>query len=31
MKEANIDCETVTNRVGEYYEYTIKIHSAAEV
>lgn len=31
MKEANIDCETVTNRVGEYYEYTIKIHSAAEI
>lgn len=31
MKEANIDCETVTNRVGEYYEYTIKIHSVAEV
>lgn len=31
MKEANIECETVTNRVGEYYEYTIKIHSAAEI
>lgn len=31
MKEANIECETVTNRVGEYYEYTIKIHSTAEV
>ncbi len=31
MKEANIDCETVTNRVGDCFEYTIKIHSAAEV
>lgn len=31
MKEANIDCETAMNRVGEYYEYTIKIHSAAEI
>lgn len=31
MKEANIDCETITNRVGDCYEYTIKIHSAAEI
>lgn len=31
MKEANIDCETFTNRVGDCYEYTIKIHSAAEI
>lgn len=31
MREANIDCETAMNRVGEYYEYTIKIHSAAEI
>lgn len=31
MKEANIDCETVMNRVGDCYEYTIKIHSAAEI
>ncbi|MGN1340095.1 MAG: ParB/RepB/Spo0J family partition protein [Oscillospiraceae bacterium] len=31
MKEANIDCETVMNRNGDYYEYTIKIHSAAEI
>lgn len=31
MKEANIDCETFMNRVGDYYEYTIKIHSAAEI
>lgn len=31
MKEANIDCETIMNRVGDCYEYTIKIHSAAEI
>lgn len=31
MKEANIDCETFMNRVGDCYEYTIKIHSAAEI
>lgn len=31
MKDANIDCETVMNRVGDCYEYTIKIHSAAEI
>lgn len=31
MKEANIDCETFMNRNGDYYEYTIKIHSAAEI
>jgi len=31
MKEANIECETVMNRVGDCYEYTIKIHSAAEI
>lgn len=31
MKEANIDCETKMNRVGDYYEYTIKIHSAVEI
>ncbi len=31
MKEANINCETVTNRVGDCFEYTIKIHSAAEI
>lgn len=31
MKEANIDCETFMNRVGDYYEYTIKIHSTAEI
>jgi len=31
MKEANIDCETVMNRVGDCYEYTIKIHSAVEI
>lgn len=31
MKEANIDCETIMNRVGDYYEYTIKIHSTAEI
>ena len=31
MKEANIDCETQMNRVGDCYEYTIKIHSAAEI
>ena len=31
MKEANIDCETFMSRDGEYYEYTIKIHSAAEI
>lgn len=31
MKEANIECETVLNRVGDCYEYTIKIHSAAEI
>lgn len=31
MKEANIQCETVMNRVGDCYEYTIKIHSAAEI
>lgn len=31
MKEANIECETVVNRVGDCYEYTIKIHSAAEI
>ncbi len=28
MREANIDCETVMNRVGDCYEYTIKIHAA---
>ena len=31
MKEANIECETVMNHVGDCYEYTIKIHSAAEI
>ena len=31
MKEANIDCETIMNRVGDCYEYTIKIHSTAEI
>ncbi len=31
MKEANIDCETVMNHVGDCYEYTIKIHSAVEI
>lgn len=31
MKEANIDCEAKMNRVGDCYEYTIKIHSAAEI
>ena len=31
MKEANINCETVTNRVGDCFEYTIKIHSATEI
>lgn len=31
MKEANIDCETVTNHVGDCFEYTIKIHSAAGI
>lgn len=31
MKEANIDCETVMNRVGDCYEYIIKIHSAVEI
>lgn len=31
MKEANIDCETFMNRVGDCYEYTIKIHSTAEI
>ncbi len=31
MKEANIDCEAEMNRVGDCYEYTIKIHSAAEI
>ena len=31
MKEANIECETVMNHVGDRYEYTIKIHSAAEI
>ena len=31
MKEANIDCETFMNQVGDCYEYTIKIHSAAEI
>lgn len=31
MKEANIDCETFMNRVGDCYEYTIKIHSATEI
>ncbi|MBE6889923.1 MAG: ParB/RepB/Spo0J family partition protein [Ruminococcaceae bacterium] len=25
MKSANINCETVTNRNGDYFEYTIKI------
>lgn len=31
MKDANIDCETVMNRVGDCFEYTIKIRSAAEI
>lgn len=31
MKEANIDCETVMNQVGDCYEYTIKIHSAVGI
>ena len=31
MKEANIDCETFMNRVGDCYEYTIKIHSTGEI
>lgn len=31
MKEANIDCETVTNHVGDCFEYTIKIHSGAGI
>lgn len=31
MKEANIECETVMNHIGDCYEYTIKIHSAAEI
>lgn len=31
MKEANIECDTVMNRVGDCYEYTIKIYSAAEI
>lgn len=31
MKEANIDCEAAMNRVGDCYEYIIKIHSAAEI
>lgn len=31
MREANIECETQMNRVGDCYEYTIKIHSAAEI
>lgn len=31
MKKANIECETVMNHVGDCYEYTIKIHSAAEI
>lgn len=31
MKEANIECETVMNHVGDCFEYTIKIHSAAEI
>lgn len=31
MKEANIECEAVMNHVGDCYEYTIKIHSAAEI
>ena len=30
-KEANIEGETVMNHVGDCYEYTIKIHSAAEI
>lgn len=31
MKEANIDCEAAMNRVGDCYEYIIKIHSVAEI
>ena len=31
MKDANIDCETVMNQVGDCYEYTIKIHSAVGI
>lgn len=31
MKEANIDCETIMNHVGDCYEYTIKFHSTTEI
>lgn len=30
MKEANINCETAMNHVGDCYEYVIRIHSTAE-
>ncbi len=31
MKEANINCETAMNHVGDCYEYIIRIHSTAEI